>query len=128
MESLRGERGVILNWITRTVVWFGLAVVVLFDAAAVVVNHVGLDSTTQDIAHALATDETGGDRPASPQLVESARQLARDAEARLLDVSIDPQGVLHLRLRRAANTLIVSKVDAFKKWGRATATARVATS
>jgi hypothetical protein len=129
MRAHRDERGVIATWIARILVWFAIVGVVLFDAGAIVVNYVGLESTTRDVANTLARDIVNmSAAPNSFQLTSSARELTSAAGARLVDVSIDPEGILHVRTRRSANTLVVAHVDALRKWGRATATARATTN
>ena len=128
MKRLGDERGVILNWFARIAVGFVVMGVVLFDAGSIVVNYVGLDSTADDIVNSLATEIAGSSGRPSPQtLDDAARALARDAGARVVGVGIDPAGTLHLRLKRKANTLVVSRVDALAKWGKATAEAQAST-
>jgi hypothetical protein len=129
MRALRDERGVIVSWIAKLVAGLAVGSVVLFDAGAIAVNYVGLDSTAEDIANALSADVAGAGAPvSSAQLEASAAEAARAAGARVVRVEIDPQGFLHLRLKRAAKTLLASNIDSLRKWTRATATATAATS
>lgn len=129
MTAQPDERGVIATWMARILFSFALVAVLLFDAGAIVVNYVGLESTTRDVASALARDIVNTRRPPnSSELTASARAMAREAGARLVDVSIDPQGILHVRTRRSANTLVVSRIEAFERWGEATAQAQASTS
>jgi hypothetical protein len=129
METRQDERGVIVTWMARIVVWFAIVGVLLFDVSAIMVNYVGLESSTRDVANSLAREIAQERSPSNQtQLVASARSLTRAAGARLMNVRIDPEGVLHVRTKRSANTLIVSRVEALREWGRATATARAATS
>jgi hypothetical protein len=112
----------------RIVVWFAIVGVLLFDVSAIMVNYVGLESSTRDVANSLAREIAQERSPSNQtQLVASARSLTRAAGARLMNVRIDPEGVLHVRTKRSANTLIVSRVEALREWGRATATARAPT-
>jgi hypothetical protein len=129
MTARPDERGVIATWMARIVLSFAIVAVLLFDAGAIVVNYVGLESTTRDVANSLARDIVNT-RPApnSSELTLSAKALTRSAGARLVSVSIDPQGILHLRTKRSANTLVVSRLEALQRWGEATATARASTS
>jgi hypothetical protein len=129
MQTRHDERGVIVAWMARIVVWFAIVAVLLFDAGAIVVNYVGLESSTRDVANALARDIVQERRPPNQtQLVDSARSLTSAMGARLRDVRIDPEGVLHVRTTRSAKTLVVSRIEALRKWGRASATARAATT
>jgi hypothetical protein len=128
MRRLADERGVILNWFARIAVGFVVIGVGLFDGGSIVVNYVGLDSTADDIVHSLATDIAASSGEPSPQmLADDAKALARDADARVVSVSIDDAGELHLGLKRTANTLVVSRIDALAKWANATAEAQAST-
>ena len=126
---IRDETGVVAEWLLKIVFWFALAGVVLFDAGAIVVNYVDLDSTANDIATALSTDVAAANLgPNDPRLAQRAEELARDAEARVLNVAVAPDGTLHVRIARSADTLIVSRIGALRGWGRAVAAARATTS
>ena len=51
-----------------------------------------------------------------------AAELADEVGARLISVSVDPGAhVLRIRLRRAAHTTMISRIDAIRSWGVATA-------
>ena len=129
MTARPDERGVIATWMARIVIWFAIVAVLLFDAGAIVINYVGLESTTRDVANSLARDTVNTRRPPnSSELTLSAKAMTAAAGARLVSVSIDPQGILQVRTKRSANTLVVSRVEAIQRWGEATATARASTS
>jgi hypothetical protein len=129
MTARPDERGVIATWMARIVIWFAIVAVLLFDAGAIVINYVGLESTTRDVANSLARDTVNTRRPPnSSELTLSAKAMTAAAGARLVSVSIDPQGILQVRTQRSANTLVVSRVEAIQRWGEATATARASTS
>ncbi len=123
--DLRDERGVVISWLVKLLVAFAVAGVVLFDAGAIVVNSFTLSSTATDIANALATSaQQAGAAPNENQLEIEGRQLADDAGAKLVDVTVDSAShVIEVTLRRKARTLIVGRVDAIAKWARATADA-----
>ena len=113
----------VAGWLFRVVLSFAVVGVLLFDAGAIAVNYLALDSTADDIANALETDlESVANRSA---LREHAQVLAEEARARLLKAEVDPQGVLRLRVRRPAKTLLAHRVDALKKWTRPIANAQV---
>ena len=116
----------VAGWLFRVLLSFAVVGLLLFDTGAIAVNYLTLESTADDIANALETDvESGSNRSA---LHQQAQVLAEDAEARLLRAEVDPAGVLLLRIRRPAKTLLAHKVDALRKWTRPIASAQVDTS
>ena len=130
--DLRDDRGLVGSFLAKMVVGFAIAAVILFDAGSIAVNYFGLSSTAGDIAVQVATGitQTGGASltnvncgpgGSGPSWCAQAAQLAKDADARLVTASIDQTGVLHITLKREANTLIVSRIDAISKWGKASA-------
>jgi hypothetical protein len=128
MKALSDERGVILSWFTRIFVMFAIGGVILFDAGSIVVNYVGLDSTAADIANSLASDVVASNDSVLPtQVTDSAKALTRDAGARLVRAELSSEGVVSVEIRRAADTLVVSHIEALRKYARATATARAST-
>ena len=128
MRALSNERGVIIDWLGKTVLMLALFGVLLFDGASVTVNHLGLASTAEDIAAAVSTDVTGSSTADAATIEDEAKLLAREASARLVVAELDTQGVVHIKLRRQAKTLILGRIGATEEWTRATANARAATN
>jgi hypothetical protein len=129
MNTLRNERGMIVNWLLKVVLALMLSGIVLYDAGAVIVNYVTLDSSAEDIARELATDMTAtASVPVATTVADEARLLAREAGARLVGSRVDPDGMVHVKVRRTARTLLVRRIDAVRRWGRAVATGRARTS
>jgi hypothetical protein len=125
MRAFRDERGVILSWFAKVLAGFAVASLILFDLGAIAVNYVGLDSTADDIVNTLARDMSAEAAPStSPQALEEARRLARDSGARLLTFRIDPEGLIHLKIRRSARTVLAGRVEALRDYTRATVSAR----
>jgi hypothetical protein len=123
--QLRGdERGLITNWLFRLVVGFAVIAVVIFDAGSIMVNFFTLDSTADEIAQKLSLDVTDASRFRPRELELQAEELVHEAGARLLAFSVDDQGVVRVKLRRRADTLVVGRIDLIKDWGRATAEGR----
>ncbi len=132
MDNLRDERGVVGTWLIKLLIGTAVVAVVLFEIASIAVNFLGLDSTADDAAIALSrlvSSAPNGAAPAlrctprtltGPPICEEAKKLADDADARLLLVEVDRSGVVHVRLRRAAKTLLVRRVDALDDWAIAT--------
>ena len=122
----RDERGIIASWMARIVITTALVGVILFDAGSIAVNFFGLDATADDVAIGASNFAKNQPGTVSPVAVEQqAKQLARDADARLTDFTYDEEsGNITLTLKREANTLIVSKISAIEDWGKATAESR----
>jgi hypothetical protein len=121
---------VITGWLFRLVVVFAVVAVILFDAGSAVVNFFSLDSEAEEIAVSLATAVTNHEVPTdNPQVLKDrAKKLAEAAGARLVRAEIDAEGVIFIRLRRTANTLVLGRVSALERWTRATADARAGSS
>ena len=117
------ERGVVLDWFLKMVLVLAILGAFVFDAGSLAVNYIGLDSTANDIATALAPSLSTGQTLSAPAMQAEARQLARDAHARLVRFRVDAGGTVHIRIRRTAKTLILGHISALKKWTRATASA-----
>ncbi len=114
----------IASWLTKVAVVTAIVGVVLFDAGAVVVNYLDLDSAAHDIALALSSDLAGQPPPAASDLEARAVELARPEGARVLRADIDARRTIHIRLTRTARTILVRRIDALKSFGRAVAGAR----
>jgi hypothetical protein len=121
---------VIGSWFIRVAVAFGVAAVVLYDAGSIAVNFFTLDSKADEIAVAVATAVTNDELPdADPRaLTDEARLQARSAGAKLVRARIDSAGVVSIRLRRVASTLMVGRIGILEDWTKATADARAGTS
>jgi hypothetical protein len=130
-ERNHGESGdVLISWLVKLVIGFALVGVLIFDVGTLTVNFFQLDSTAEDIAQQLASDVTDhtvdANRPG--ELEQRGKELALKAKARLRKVSIDDQGVLHIRLTREAATLVLSHIGALDKYNKATADSTASTS
>jgi hypothetical protein len=130
MERIaRDERGVVVEWLVKMMAGLALAGIVVFDLAAIVVNHITLDSTANDIAIDLSTDlAVSSPGPVDARLTARAKELARAAKARLVRLELDDAGVLHVRLARHAQTIVISRVEPLRKWGRSVAGGQASTS
>ena len=128
MDIARAEHGVVAAWLVKIVLLVAVGGILVYEAGALFVNHVTLASTADDIVHELSADAAAsGQQATASALMPAATLLARDAEARLVALEVDPHGVLRIRLRRPAQTIVVRNVDALRKWGRAAATAEAST-
>ena len=122
MHLHRDERGVIVGWLLKLVLVLGVVGALLFDGVAVAVNVFGLDSTAADIANALSTSVSTADVTNQLAVEQAARDLAKDAGARLVRVKIDPvERILRVKLARRAKTLVLGRVGALEDWTKTTA-------
>ena len=126
MELARDARGMVAAWLGRVFLVFVVAGTILFDTGAATVNYLGLQSSAEDIAFALRADSAVTSSPSA--LEERARALASEAEARLVGAEVDRQGVLRIRIRRPAKTLLAHRFDAFRRFTRPVAVARADTT
>ena len=124
---LADERGFIVVWLGKLLIGFVVVGIVIFDGGSILVNFFTLDSTADEIAIKL----TVGVAPGSLRMetVEpQARQLASEAGARLVGVTVDPTGNnVRVTLRRRATTLVVGKIGPLEDWARATAEGQAGT-
>ena len=136
--SIRDERGIVADWLVKLVIGFAIFGVIAFDAGSILVNYFTLDSGADDVAIGVSTT-VGTSSAASNYTPDEIRELALaevNAEdggvdgARVLKegTDIDEAGVVHIRLRRVADTLIVKRIGAIAKWARATADGQAGTT
>lgn len=136
MNFHRDERGVIVSWFAKLAVFMVVLGVIVFDAGSIIVNQVSLDSTADEIAIAvsLAVDQ-------GPSITlftdEEIWRLAKEAAAtegitkiRILKkgTDVDDEGVVHIRLRRRANTLVAKYIPPLEKYTIATVSGQAGTN
>jgi hypothetical protein len=115
------ERGVIADWLVKVVVGIGLTGVVLFDAGSIVINFFGLDSVASEVAVDVSTQVGAGGLDTQRQIEAAAGQVAEAKGAKLVSAHVDAEGVLHVKVKRVATTIVVGRIGAIKQWARATA-------
>ena len=136
--SIRDQRGIVADWLVKLVIGFAIFGVIAFDAGSILVNYFTLDSGAADVAIAVSTT-VGTSSAASGYTPQEIRELALAevnaedggvAGAKVLKqgTDIDEAGVVHIRLRRTADTLIVKRIGAIAKWARATADGQAGTT
>lgn len=125
----RDERGIVADWLIKVLIGIAVFSVIAYDAGSILVNQFTLDSGADDVAIGVSTD-IGPSSQSSQYTPDEVWQLAkRQAEnpdegvagARVLKEGtfVDDTGVVHVRLRRVADTLIVKRIGAIEKWARA---------
>ncbi|MDQ5874734.1 MAG: hypothetical protein M3526_05070, partial [Actinomycetota bacterium] len=94
MSPLKDERGVIVDWLARTVLFLALLGLVLFDGTSAAVNYLSLQGVADETAAAVSADLTGSSNPTEAQIAEEAAALAAEHGARLVKAEMDSQGVV----------------------------------
>lgn len=136
MRLPRDERGIIINWLVKLLLFLAIVGVVIFDGGSIAVNYFTLDSAADDAAVALSlaveTDDFGTNDQqvfdAARTLIATDVTLAQDARVLRKGTHVDDQGVIHVRLRRKAKTILVHRIQAISKWGIATAEGQAGTN
>jgi hypothetical protein len=125
VNVLRDERGVILSWLLKILILVAVLAVVLFDFGSIGVNYVSLDSKADEVAIAVSIT-IGSDPPeqfTDNEIFLLARDVVRDpaigvagAHVARTGTEIDEEGVVHIRLKRKARTLVAHYVSPFRDW------------
>ncbi len=124
MRRSRDESGVILSWFLKVGVFLALIGVVGYDVGSIVVNNFSLSSSAEDVAIAvsISVDEMGSTNIPDFQIYTLAKEEVADEEAgvagaRVLQkgTHIDDDGVVHVRLRRRADTLVTGLIGPLEK-------------
>lgn len=136
--SITDERGIVGDWFVKLLIGFAIFGVIAFDAGSILVNYFTLDSGADDVAVAVSTS-VGASSRASNYTDEEIRQLAlaqvnsedggvKGARVLRQGTYIDEAGIVHIRLRRVADTLVVKRIGPISKWARATADGQAGTT
>jgi hypothetical protein len=128
-ERMKDDRGIVINWLVKILIAFAIGGVILYDAGSIAVNFFGLDGAADEIANQLATDVTSGKLNLEDEsgLKLEARKEARKRDAKLTKFTIDAKGNIHVRLKRTAETLVVSRIPPIEDWAKSTAEGRAST-
>jgi hypothetical protein len=101
----------ITGWLVKLVLIFAVVAVLLFDAGSAVVNFFTLDSRAEEIAITISNDITNRDlEPTDREIVDRASLMATEAGARLVKAELDDEGIVRVRLRRSADTLVFGRI------------------
>lgn len=123
----RDERGVLIGWLVRLALGFAVVAVVLYDTGSIFVNFFQLDTTANDIAVEVSREVSGPRTlPNQAAVEEHARELAKEAGARLVSVTLEEQALV-VTIRRRADTLIVDRISPIRDWALATSDGRSST-
>jgi hypothetical protein len=113
---MRDERGgIITGWLLKLVVSLAIVGVVLFEAGAVIVARVNVDSIASDAAGEAALEYAKA--PNATQAEKVARDFVERRDATLVAFSVSPDGkVITLTVEKIAKTLIIQRFAATRKW------------
>ena len=116
VTSLHNDRGIVASWLAKIVVGIAIFGVIAFDAGSILVNFFTLDTAADDLAIALSLDIPRSEAAqfTDEEVLDLARELVADPDngiegAKVLrnGTHLDDEDVIHVRLRRSADTLIV---------------------
>lgn len=113
------ERGIIVGWLGKLAIGFAVVAVLLFDGGSILINFFTLDSTADEIAIQLTTG-VAAQELSEVRLKPQAEELAKEVGARLIDLRVEGN-LVHVTLRRRADTLVVGRIGPIADWARATA-------
>ena len=125
MGRTNDESGIILNWLVKVVLFLAVLGVVGFDAGSIVVNKVTLSTSAKDVA--VAVSLTVNDSPTAnftdTQIYDMAVAVVTSeddgvAGAKVVrkGTELDDEGIVHIRLRRKANTIVAKYIGPLKKY------------
>jgi hypothetical protein len=128
-ERMKDDRGIVINWLVKILIALAIGGVILFDAGSIAVNFFGLDGAADEIANQMATDITSGKLNIQDEsgLELEAQKEARKRDAKLTKFEVDLEGNIHIRLKRVAETLIVSRIPPIEDWAKSTAEGQAST-
>ena len=125
MGRTNDESGIIINWLVKVVVFLAILGVVGFDAGSIIVNKVTLSTSAKDVA--IAVSLTVSDAPSASNfsdtqiydmavaVVNSEEDGVAGAKVVRKGTEIDDEGIVHVRLRRKANTIVTKFIGPLKK-------------
>jgi hypothetical protein len=114
-DSERGD--IVLSWLAKLAVIFGLSGIVLFDAISVGVTHSSI--ADQGSYAAREASETWGATKDLQKAYLTASAVAADRDAlNIVDpksFTVEADGTVHLRISRTATTLVLYRIGPLKK-------------
>ena len=120
-DSERG--GIITGWLVKLVVSLALVGVVAFEAGAILVARVGVESTALDAAGEAADElkRTGDEKAAEA----AARALVEKEGAQLEAFAVvENGGAVVVTVSKEASTLLVDRIGFIEDWAIARSTRR----
>jgi hypothetical protein len=114
------ERGsIVLGWITKLLVGFALAGVVLFDAMSVGTTYSSV-ADQGSFAARQASDTWSSTRDLQKAYVMASTTATESNPLNVIDPKtfrVDPNGTVHLKITRTATTLVLYRIGPLKHFG-----------
>ena len=118
MHTDRRDSGsIVLGWLTKVILVITIAGVVLFDGVSVGVARMSAQDDANTAAGAASNDWKINHNVQSAY--NAATAVITNPSERVLTrgFRIDPDGTVHLLLRRTATTLVMYRIGPLKKYG-----------
>lgn len=104
--------GIITGFLLRMVIVFALLGIAVYEAGAIIVAKVAVDGVSMDAAREAAL-EYGDSSGSTSKAKRACERLARTSGAECVRVRVD-DGVVRVRVRKDASTLIVHRIGALR--------------
>ncbi len=125
-RRLSDERGLVGKLLVVTIVTILVVGLALIETGSIVFTKISLDNTATTVAADAARELASNGTPATACNAALRSAHENDEGARLVQCNANPStGIVSIRLRKKASTIIVQRLDFLKKLGvvKATATA-----
>ena len=113
------DRGdIVLGWLTKLVVIFGLAGIVLFDAISIGVTAVNVADQAAFAARE-ASETWQNTKDLQKSYLTAAKSAADQNALNVVDPQsfrVDADGAVHLRVTRTATTLVLFRIGPIEDW------------
>jgi hypothetical protein len=119
---VRDERGVIVNFLVKTMVVFAILGVIAYDLGQVVVAQVKAQDTASAAALAGADTFFSTKDAVRARNAADAAAASEDSASRIVAFTINGDGSVSVTVEHRANTLIVSRMPPLRKFGMQKAT------
>jgi Flp pilus assembly protein TadG len=116
------ERGIILNFVVKTLIVFALLGVVAYDLGQVVVAQVKAQDAAQAAAQAGADTYYMTKDGAKARRAADDAALSEDPSGHVTAFQINKNGTVTVSIQHQANTLIVARVPPLRHFGLQQAT------
>jgi hypothetical protein len=118
MHTQRRDSGsIVLGWLTKVMLVMAIAGIVLFDGVSVGVARMSAQDDANTAAGAASADWKSSHNIQSAY--NAATEVITNPSERVLTrgFRIDPDGTVHLLVRRSATTLLMYRIGPLKKYG-----------
>ena len=110
---------IVLGWITKLIVGFALAAVVLFDAMSVGTTYSSV-ADQGSFAARQASDTWSSTKDLQKSYLTAQATATESNPLNVIDPKtfrVDPNGTVHLKISRTATTLVLYRIGPLKKYG-----------